>query len=168
MTGLWRDTLTRECDFLFQNPGWLLPSGANQYEPVLIFALPSLFTIAGPNFEVRHRLLEDSTGLCQRRIVARLCKRGIFAQTLLERGPLVSVKEFGGYVQVGTAFDSVPLTTTVTIRHSSGTNCGILHARTRDHEWFFQCDLCHFRNIMDANPWLSKWQALMRLWNSAS
>ena len=34
-----------------------------------------------------------------------------------------------------------------------------LHARRGDHLMVpFQCDLCHFRNIMGRNPWLSKWQ----------
>jgi hypothetical protein len=34
-----------------------------------------------------------------------------------------------------------------------------LHAQSRDHLMVpFQCDLCHFRNIMSRNPWTSKWQ----------
>ena len=59
MTGLWRRHLTRECDFYFKIPaGSCSLWGANQHEPVPIFVcLP--FAIARPNFEVRHRLLED-------------------------------------------------------------------------------------------------------------
>jgi hypothetical protein len=113
--------MTRESDFYFKIPaGDCSLWGANQCKPVLIFlCLP--FTIAGPNFEVQQRLLED----CHRSMLKEGLwkgsgKRGggYFAPTThSSEGSLRLVREFGvGNVSllwvIKLSLDNAQLTTT--------------------------------------------------------
>jgi hypothetical protein len=156
MTGNWRRHLTRACSL------W----GAAQFEPVLIFVcLP--FILARPNFAVRQGLLEDFHGamLADGLWQGSGKRGGVFcANSSFARGPFAPCKGVWCgecYIQLGDkAFPrQCPVDDDRIDQTQVGDELRYLHARRGDHLMVpFQCDLCHFRNIMGRNPWNSKWQ----------
>jgi hypothetical protein len=166
VTGKWRRHLTRESDFYFEIPaGACSLWDAAQYKPVLIFVcLP--FCIARPNFAIRQGTLEEfyrtllKDGLWQ----GTDKWGGIFcANSLFERGPFAPCKGvWWGECYKPLGEKAFPCQCPVDDDGLDQTQLGdekrYLHTRNGDHLMVpFQCDLCHFRNIMARGLWETRW-----------
>jgi hypothetical protein len=159
MTGSWRWHMTRECDCYF--PAGCTLWGKTQYEPVLIFVcLP--FVVHMPDFPAKHRLLEEFRGAMLQEdlwTASDVWGEGFFAQIYsASEVPLPLVTAAGA----GAAM--CPRTSSIFRgKHQSmmmvltddwlGMSFDFYEARNGDSLLTpFQCDLCHFRNILGRGP----------------